>query len=200
VVAAALSVLFARRCVGDALLVDAGGDVPAVLGLAEPRGPGLADWIAAADEVQRGALRRIETPALPGLQLLHRGPGTITGSAAAHRLVDELSADERPVVIDAGGPSPMSFELAALATVSLLVLRPCFLALRRALAAPVRPSGVVLITEPDRVLDAIDVEDVLGVPVRAIVPWDPAIAKSVDTGLLGVRLPRPLAAALAATA
>jgi hypothetical protein len=32
------------------------------------------------------------------------------------------------------------------------------------------------------------------------VPWDEAIARSVDAGLLGTRLPRPLATALRAAA
>ena len=80
----------------------------------------------------------------------------------------------------------------------LVVLRPCYLALRRALASSAKPTGVVVVEEPHRSLDATDIEDVLGVPVRAVVPWDPAIARCVDAGLLGVRLPGPLKTALAA--
>jgi hypothetical protein len=80
------------------------------------------------------------------------------------------------------------------------VLRPCYLAVRRALAAAVRPSAVVLIEEPDRSLQARDIEDVLGVPVRAVVPWDTAIARCVDAGLLRSRVPRSLASALRAAA
>ena len=111
------------------------------------------------------------------------------------------AVDDAPaVVVDAGPLSPFALELAATATVSLLVLRPCYLALRRALAAPVRPSGVVVVEEPHRSLDPTDIEDVLGVPVRAVVPWDPAISRCVDAGLLAVRLPRPLVAALRAAA
>jgi hypothetical protein len=80
------------------------------------------------------------------------------------------------------------------------VLRPCYIALRRALAAPLRPSAVVLVEEPGRSLGRRDVEDVLGVPVRAQIPWDPAVARSVDAGLLGTRVPRPLHRALRAAA
>jgi hypothetical protein len=80
--------------------------------------------------------------------------------------------------------------------VSLLVLRPCYLALRRAVAAPFRPSGVVLVREPGRALTRRDVEAVLGVPVRAEVDVDPAIARAVDAGLLTARLPRGLERAL----
>lgn len=83
---------------------------------------------------------------------------------------------------------------------SLLVIRPCYLALRRALAAPIRPSGVVVVEDGARTLDAADVEDVLGVPVHAVVPWDAGVARAVDAGLLGARLPRSLASALRAAA
>jgi len=98
--------------------------------------------------------------------------------------------------LDAGGGSWPSTDvpvvLAAAATVSLLVIRPCYLALRRASVAPITPSGVVVVHEPGRALGADDVEDVLGVPVVAEVPYDPAVARAVDSGLLAQRLPRGL--------
>ena len=75
-------------------------------------------------------------------------------------------------------------------------MRPCFLALRRAVAAPVRPSGVVLVREPGRSLGRRDVEDALQVPVCAEVDLEPAVARAVDAGLLATRLPRSLAHAL----
>jgi hypothetical protein len=89
-------------------------------------------------------------------------------------------------------PDEVPLVLAAAATVSLLVMRPCYLALRRAAAAPIAPSGVVVVHEPDRSLGVAEVEDVLGVPVVAEVAYDPAIARAVDSGLLGQRLPRGL--------
>lgn len=112
-----------------------------------------------------------------------------------------LAADARPIVADCGTPfsngaDPAALTLAASASVSLLVLRPCFLALRRAAAAPLRPSGAVLVTEPGRALGRRDVEDVLGCPVRAEVAWDPVVARAVDAGLLASRLPRTLARGL----
>src|SRR4029077_15627189 len=92
--------------------------------------------------------------------------------------------------------SPAGLAVAGVASLSLLVVRPCFLALRRAAAAPVRPSPVVLVDEPGRSLGRRDVEDALGAPVRAEVRWDPAVARSVDAGLLSTRLPRTLERAL----
>ena len=90
--------------------------------------------------------------------------------------------------------------MAAGASLSLLVLRPCYLALRRAVDAPLRPSGVVLVAEPGRALGRRDVEDVLDAPVRAEVPVSPAVARMVDAGLLSRRLPRLLERALAPVA
>ena len=202
VVAAALAVLLSRRLADGALLIDAGGDVGAVLGLAETSGaPGLADWLAAPPDVGAAALDRLVVPAGPGLSVLPRGGGAAlpVGGGGVERLLGAVAG--RPVVVvDAGPPSSFAVELAAASTLSLLVIRPCYLALRRALAAPARPSGVVVVEEPRRSLDAVDIEDVLGVPVQAIVPWSADIARAVDAGLLGSRLPRPLAAALRAAA
>ena len=115
----------------------------------------------------------------------------------ADRLAAALAAHGSTVVVDCGSPGdPVGSTIAAAAGLSLLVLRPCYLALRRALAAPIRPSGVVLVSEPRRSLTSRDVEEVLGVPVRAEVAWDPAVARCVDAGLLGGRVPRALERAL----
>jgi hypothetical protein len=101
------------------------------------------------------------------------------------------------VVIDVGSTlDDARVEIIGGASHSLLVLRPCFLALRRATLAPIRPSGVVLVREAGRALGRRDVEDVLGVPVRAEVDVEPAVARAVDAGLLAGRLPRGLAQAL----
>src|SRR5438445_667973 len=75
------------------------------------------------------------------------------------------------------------------ATYSLLVLRPCYLGLRRAVASPLRPSGVVLVEEDGRAIRRRDVEDALGVPVKAVVAHDRRVARAVDAGLLAARLP-----------
>jgi hypothetical protein len=50
--------------------------------------------------------------------------------------------------------------------------------------------------EPQRALQQADVEDVLGLQVKAAVPWRPAVATAVDAGLLGRRLPALLDRAL----
>lgn len=202
VVAAALATLLAADG-GGTLLVDLGGDLPAAFGLPEPP-LGLSGW--GRGPSPRGGwqaeLGRLEVDAGAGVRLLPRGPGSLVAGLGP-ALAQALGERDR-VVVDAGtveavaagdGAGP-ALDLAAAATQSLLVLRPCFLAVRRAAAAPIRSSGVVLVDEPQRVLGPSDIQAALGVPVVAVVPWDPATARRVDAGLLGAALPRPLARAL----
>jgi hypothetical protein len=95
----------------------------------------------------------------------------------------------RHVVIDAGTSRP---DLAD--AEHILVVRNCYLALRRAVAMP--PSDrVVVVSEPHRALTVADVTALLGVSVVE-VPCDDAIARTIDAGLLAARLPRTLAAAV----
>ena len=93
------------------------------------------------------------------------------------------------ITIDAGTGQPPP-PLVERVDRSLLVTRPCYLALRRAVRGETRPTGVVLVDEPGRALSRRDVEHALGVPVEATVSFDPAVARAVDAGLLATRLPR----------
>ena len=198
VVASALALLHARTAPAGALLADLVGDVPAALGIPEPVGPGLAAWLGATDDVGADALERLAAPVAPGLHLLAAGtPAPPSRPGRGSALAATLAREDRPVVIDAGSsPTDAAVDVAAGAAVSLLVVRPCFLALRRAVAAPVRPSAVVLVREPGRSLGRRDVEDALQVPVCAEIDLEPAVARAVDAGLLAARLPRSLAHAL----
>jgi len=111
--------------------------------------------------------------------------------AACSRLVAALGSQRGTVVVDAGTGAPHP-DLLAAASHSLLVTRPCYLALRRASALRVPVSGVVLIAEPGRALRAKDIESATGVPVVAELPFDPSVGRAVDSGLLASRLPRTL--------
>ncbi|MBW3580353.1 MAG: hypothetical protein KY431_04885 [Actinobacteria bacterium] len=197
VVSVALAACLARSSPAGALLADLGGDVPAVLGLPEPTGPGLGDWLASGDEVPADALGRLEVKAPAGLALLCAGSDPPAAPGRADVLAAVLAADPRPVVVDCGsGLHGVGRSLAASASASLLVVRPCYLALRRAVRAPVRPSGIILVRDPGRSLGRSDVEEVLGAPVRAEIDVDPAIARAVDAGLWPARLPRSVQRAL----
>lgn len=194
VVSVLLALAWARLSPSGVVLADVAGDVPAVLGMPDPAGAGLADWLGAAPDVGADALSRLEVDVGRSVRLLPKGSAEGAVAAArgrAEALAALLSAGERPVVADCGGADRTpGRQLAAGATLSLAVLRPCYLALRRALAAPLQPSGIVLVPEPGRSLQRRDVEDVLGVPVWAEVPVDMQLARAVDAGLLATRVPR----------
>ena len=179
VVAAALALLLARRSGPGSLLVDLAGDQPAALGLPEPDGPGLAGWFEAGRSVPADGLNRLEVAVVDRLHLVPRGHGPLGPTGRAEVLAGVLAADGRSVVADVGvpswaevGPDPAAAVLAAAATTSLLVTRACYLSLRRAVAAPMRPTGIVVVAEPGRALDRHDVEQVVGAPVVAEVGVD----------------------------
>lgn len=198
VVAVSLALMLAQRPGAGVLLVDLAGDVPAALGVPDPSGPGVVGWAAAGSDVPADALARIAMPVLPQIDLLARGDGVGMSRDRLELLVAMLAADDRAVVVDCGtiGADSPAMVVAAGANTSLLVTRACYLSLRRAMAAPIRPSAAVLVSEPGRALDRGDIEAVLGVPVAAEIAIDPAIARAVDAGLMASRLPKRLQRAL----
>jgi hypothetical protein len=194
VVATAMALVLAGASPLGALLVDLAGDAPAVAGLPhDPTLAGVGDWLREGSQVPADGLARLEIAVGRGLALLPRGQGLLAVERAP-ALAAALSTDPRPVVVDAGvvAADHASAIVAASATQSILVTRACFLALRRALVAPVRPSSVVLVVEDGRALTADDIADALQVPVRAQVSVTPQVARTVDAGVLVARLPRSL--------
>lgn len=185
VVSAALALLKSRH--HPTLLVDVGGDVPAALGLAEPRSPGLSDWFA-SPSADRDALSRLTVEATDSLRVLPCG-GQATARPDWARLRAALPDD---TVVDLSGQVPPP-EFLEPGDHSLLVVRPCYLALRRVIACGHTPSGIVVVDEPGRALRAADVARAVGAPVVAEVPFDPALSRAVDAGLLATRLPRTIA-------
>lgn len=191
VVAASVAILSSAR--RPTTLIDLTGDLPAVLGLAEPSGPGVTDWLSSA---HAPSLSTLAVPVTEQLQLVPRGTGAAPSGQQWSALAAEIagSVDEL-VVIDAGVGAP-DRSLHTIADRSILVVRPCYLALRRAVHVGLTPTEVVLVSEPGRALTARDVERAIGAPVTADIPLDPAVARAVDAGLLVARLPRSLAHAL----
>jgi hypothetical protein len=179
-----------------ALLVDLSGDSAIALGMAEPNGPGVIDWLASPTATPTD-LTKLAVIVRDGVRLVPRGSGSPPEDQWP-RLVTAL-AGEPNVVIDAGTGSPPQ-ALHDAAEHSLLVTRPCFISLRRAQQLGIRPTGVVLVDEPGRALTSSDVEHALNVPVVAEVRLDPAVARAVDAGLLIARLPRSLVISLRSAA
>lgn len=197
--------------VGPVLLVDLDGDIPAMLGLADPDRPGVVDWLAS--DAPTAHLDDLLVDVTPNCSLLPtNGPGAATISA--HQpdanserwdgLVDwltEWSVDSGgSVVVDAGTRRlPVTF--VEQCPQRWLVTRACYLALRRASRLEVSPTGVVLVDEPGHALRRRDIESSVRAPIVATVEWDVRVNRSVDAGLLiGGRLPRSIHRALARVA
>jgi hypothetical protein len=204
VVAAASALLLART---EAVrLADLTGDQPAVLGMADDPEPGLCDWLRAGPGAPTEALAHLSVSAGPNLGLLPAGDHGLVDvlPEAGAALAVALGDDPRPTMCDAGRlDHPALFALAEIADVNVVVVRGCYLALRRAVHHPALElsTGVVLIDEHGRSLGTRDVEDVLGVPVIATIEARGSTARAVDAGVLTTRIPerlaRPLRHALA---
>ncbi|SRR5260221_6109054 len=203
VVAAAAALVLARET--DARIVDLSGDQPAVLGLAHDPLPGLLDWMRAGPGAPTDALEHLSIDVAPRLVLLAAGEahGPRAEPEAGAALAVALEADPRPAVCDLGrldDPAVQAF--AEVAGLGIVVVRGCYLGLRRAVRHPAitEAVGAILIDEHGRSLGRPDVEDVLGIPVLATIPARTSIARAVDAGVLPSRLPdslgRPLHHAL----
>lgn len=204
VVAASLALVAAAR--GRARLADLGGDQPAILGLPPaPPVPGAADglsgWLAAGPAAPTEWLEGMALPVVPGLALLPRGgvPFEAASPEAGAALAVALR-DGTTTVVDAGAvPGGVTRAAVEVAEQPVVVVRPCYLSLRRAVDDPrlALSIGAILVDEPGRVLDAEDVAAVLSVPVIGRVPVRPEIARAVDAGVLRDRLPAGLATSAA---
>jgi hypothetical protein len=189
VVAAGAALAAARR--GPTLLVDLCGDQPALLGVDDHESAGVAEWQRAVDP-REDSLRRLGRTVAPSLDLLTSGADALPAGDSWPAVAPALAGDSRSVVVDAGhlpegaDPRPEGG--------SVLVVRACYLALRRLGALRHRPDRVVLIVEPGRALDRRDVERVVGAPVVATLDVDAAVARRVDAGLLLRRPPSNLLA------
>jgi hypothetical protein len=178
----------------DTVLIDLDGDLPAVLGIPEPGGDGIADWLATTASVD--TLDSLIVPIDRTTRLLPRGHIHSDRHSRRWRDVVVWAASHPHVIVDAGTqPPPADLHEAGR---SVLVTRACYLALRHAVAADDRPDAVILVNEPGRALRAADVERAVGQRVIATVDIDPAVARAIDAGLLAARLPHLLQSQLRA--
>jgi hypothetical protein len=168
-------------------LVDLMGDLPATLGIAEPSDQGIGEWLA--NDAAEETLEHLAIPVNDQLDLLPRG--SISTDAHSLTRLKQFAAfpSSREVVVDAGTNVSFVETLLPHTTTSWLVLRPCYLALRRAVSTKLRVDGVILVNEPGRALSKRDVASVLSAPIVAEVEVDPKLARVIDAGLLTSRLP-----------
>lgn len=181
-IAAVLAVLAAQSN-QPTLLLDTRGDAAPTLGVSDPAPAGtFADAIANAVE----PCRHLRVATIAGDQI----------DSDATSELERLTAAGHRVIVDTGTDHDVLHRFDPLRPQRLLVTRPCYLALRRAIGVPFVPDHVVLISEHQRCLTERDVSLALALPVTS-VPYDPAIARAIDAGLLATRLPRCLANAIA---
>jgi hypothetical protein len=179
---ALLSSLRGQRTV----LIDLCGDQPATVGMAEPQGPGVNDWLSEHYHGDSAALLAMGNEAIPNLLVVHCGSQFIHGEPRWAALADAISTLPYTVVVDAGvGRLPTVLHDAA--TKVITVSRPCYLTLRRATHLP-RPVHAYVLEEPGRALTTNDVVHVLGATLEARIPYEPAIARAVDAGLFPSRV------------
>jgi len=194
----AAAVACALRSDHDVLLVDMADDQPDLLGI-DAEGPGVRDWLTADTSVGVETLDNLITPVRDQLSLLPSGARcdmSVVPPQRTMELVEALRDRAGVVIIDAGVTQEGPFEPPQLIWASsertTLVVRACYLGLKRAQRLNLAPTDVVEVVEGGRALRTIDVEAVLGQPVTNRVALDPVIARAVDAGLLSSRLPRPL--------
>ncbi|HRE01042.1 MAG TPA: hypothetical protein PLV68_07055 [Ilumatobacteraceae bacterium] len=193
VVAAAIALQSPRRSQATTL-IDLAGDQPALCGLSDPSGAearaGINDWVANST-VGPEVLDALALTVSRDLRLVPAGE---CRARLDHprwaQLADCLADSDGDVVVDAGLRPPRA--LIEVAHQSLLVTRCCYLALRNVAPHSIRPSGVVVITEPGRSITSMTVAAVAMAPVVAEIPLDPAVARRADTGMVAGRLPSAL--------
>src|SRR4051794_25925116 len=138
------------------LLVDLAGDVPAVLGIPDPDGPGVFEWLASDASASR--LAALEMRVHAQTAVLASGHTTPVAPERWDALATWLRSERRDIVVDAGSTGAPPPAIVRAADHALLVTRPCYLALRAAVRSTARPTGVVLVDEPGRALRARDIE------------------------------------------
>jgi Mrp family chromosome partitioning ATPase len=171
------------------LIIDTGTDQAAVHGITIDKWAALGDYLTTTAVT----LDDITTNIGELLDLIETGDTPITFNTHTYGLLTSGLGPYDTVIIDT---TAAAHQWTRHADTRILVTRPCYLALRHATGQR-RPDHVVVITEPGRSFDIGNIEAVNGTPVSATVPYDPRVARAVDTGALTKSMPRSLSRALA---
>ena len=184
VTATAYALLMAARGT-HTVLIDLCGDVPAAAGMAEPTTPGINDWLSESSTSDAQTLVTLGTPFDNGLVIVHRGSSFVEGQPRWSDLANAITTLPMNIVIDAG-TTFLPDELRRAVTHVTMVVKPCYLSLRRA-SRMQRPTQLFVVCEESRALTIKDVGHVLGMPVTCEIPYTPAISRAVDAGMLPSR-------------
>ena len=184
VTAPAYALLMAARGT-HTVLIDLCGDVPAAAGMAEPTTPGINDWLSESSTSDAQTLVTLGTPFDNGLVIVHRGSSFVEGQPRWSDLANAITTLPMNIVIDAG-TTFLPDELRRAVTHVTMVVKPCYLSLRRA-SRMQRPTQLFVVCEESRALTIKDVGHVLGMPVTCEIPYTSAISRAVDAGMLPSR-------------
>ena len=184
VTATAYALLMAARGT-HTVLIDLCGDVPAAAGMAEPTTPGINDWLSESSTSDAQTLVTLGTPFDNGLVIVHRGSSFVEGQPRWPDLANAITTLPMNIVIDAG-TTFLPDELRRAVTHVTMVVKPCYLSLRRA-SRMQRPTQLFVVCEESRALTIKDVGHVLGMPVTCEIPYTSAISRAVDAGMLPSR-------------
>lgn len=177
-------------------LVDLGRDQGAIFGASEVGDAGLGRWTQS--DLSTDALEREMVELSPNLSLLPKGSLTLNPRRAGE-LIEWLKQDGTTTIVDVGTlgrdedegfADSLHHKVIAGSDQSIMVTRACYLALRRTVSLPVRPTGVVLVAEAGRALTRSDCERAIGTPVVGTLAIDPDTARAVDAGMLRTRVPK----------
>jgi hypothetical protein len=167
------------------VLIDLCGDIPAAAGMAEPTTPGVNDWLGESSTSNAQSLVTMGTPFDNDLVIVHRGSSFVEGQPRWADLANAITTLPMNIIIDAG-TSFIPDELRQAVSHITMVVKPCYLSLRRA-SRMQRPTQLFVVCEDGRALTRKDVGHVLGMPVTCEIPYTPAISRAVDAGMLPTR-------------
>ena len=179
-------------------LLDLGGDQPAIFGLAADPESGVSDLLRRPAGFGLSELDALAAPAVGGVRIVPQGgmPLDALVPDRGAELAVLLRDDPACTIVDVGSPEHrVAHPFVELADIALIVLRGCYLALRRAVHSPLlaHTQGAIAMLHPERPLGPRDIGDVLQLPVLASLHDHPDVARAVDAGVLPGRCPPDLA-------
>ena len=178
ITSAALAMMLAAQHRGGGYIVDLAGELAPALGIPDPPDTQPVD-VNASLKLLSFAPRGLHTPVEHNWK----------------EVANQLLSYDAPVVIDVGtGELNESFE--RIANRTFLVLRPCYLALRKASNKMshgyLRSDGIIVLEESGRALTPTAIATVLKTPIVSTIKVDPSVSRAADAGLLSSRIPAAL--------
>jgi len=175
ITSAALAMMLAAQHRGGGYIVDLAGELAPALGIPDPPDTKPVD-VNASLKLLSFAPRELRTPVEHNWK----------------EVANQLLAYDAPVVIDAG-TTEINEHLSQIVDRTFLVVRPCYLALRKASNKMshgyLRCEGLIVLEEAGRALTPTDISTVLKTPIVATIKVDSSISRAVDAGLLSSRIP-----------